>query len=136
MFIINGGMAVFFPFCASKRGQRRRSCLFIWCRSRQNLGVQRIFARIFRNLPEKLSCNLCLQIFSPKDHKDFFCVNSKKKVFMCFSANLGRHFLKSSNVWRYFIRIFRDFAQIFGKSNALSVRLHPLHSHLQQHCFS
>jgi len=47
------------------------------------LGVQRIFAQIFPNLPKKLSSNFCGLRFG---------VTSKKMVFTCFSANAGRHF--------------------------------------------
>jgi len=56
------------------------------------LGVRRIFARIFPNLPEKL-CDFCLQIFFHKDRelKTFFGV-AFKKAFICFSANVGCHF--------------------------------------------
>jgi len=32
---------------------------------------------------------------------------------MCFSANVGCHFLKSNKVGRHFARVFRVFAQIF-----------------------
>ena len=70
-----------------------------------------------------------------------------KKISMCFSANVGRHFFKIKQRWapvlpgfsgilpRYFgnfaqifsdfAQIFRDFARIFDKSNLLGVRLHP-----------
>ena len=48
---------------------------------------------------------------------------------MCFSANVGRRFLKSNNVGRHFCngfaQIFRDFARIFDKSKLLGVRLNP-----------
>jgi len=69
----------------------------------------------------------------------FWC-DLKKMVFACFSANDGRHFLKShkvgghfaqifmdfSLIFRDFVRIFRDFARIFIKSKILGIRLHPL----------
>jgi len=78
----------------------------------------------------------------------------KKMVFTCFSANLGRHFLKSNNVgshfaqvfrdfskifrdfvriFRDFANIFRDFARIFNKSKLLGVHLHPLNPRLLHH---
>jgi len=47
------------------------------------LGVQRIFAQIFPNLPKKLSSNFCGR---------FFGVTSIKIVFTCFSASVGCHF--------------------------------------------
>jgi len=46
------------------------------------VGVQRIFAQISPNLPEKSWWDFCLQIFSDKVHEDLFR----------FSANVGRHF--------------------------------------------
>jgi len=56
------------------------------CRTRQTLGMQRIFARNSSNLPEKFVRNICLQIFSHKDHQDIFLVWPPKKglhVFFC-----------------------------------------------------
>jgi len=53
---------------------------------------------------------LCLQIFSLKDHQNIFWDDLSKKVFMCFSANVGRHFMKSNKVGRHFAQIFRNFA--------------------------
>jgi len=47
------------------------------------LGVQKIFAQIFPNLPKTLSSYFCGL---------FFGVTSKKMVFTCFFANVGRHF--------------------------------------------
>jgi len=63
------------------------------------LGVQMIFVRISLNLLKKLLCDFCVQLFSHKDHelKTFFGVTSEK-AFICFSAKLGRHFLKSNNI--------------------------------------
>jgi len=79
------------------------------CRSKQIFGVPRIFARISRNLPEKLFCDLCLQIFSNEDHEDLFWCDLQKKVFICYCANVGRHFAK---IFMDFSQIFRYFAQI------------------------
>jgi len=45
--------------------------------------------------------------------KTSFWCNLKKKVFMCFYANLGRHFLKSNNVGRYFYPDFQGFCPDF-----------------------
>jgi len=44
--------------------------------------------------------------------KTFFWCDLQKKVFMCFFANLGRHFFKSNNDGRHFARSFEDFSQI------------------------
>ena len=70
------------------------------CRSKQNFGVRRIFARISPNLPKKSLCGFCLQIVSYKDHelKTFFGVTSKK-AFICFSANLERNFFEVKQHW-------------------------------------
>jgi len=118
------------------------------------LGVQRILAQISPNLPEKLFCNFFLQCFSHKDHEDFFLVWSPQQVFICFSANVGRHFW-SQITWapflprfsgilpRYlgilpgfsrilprfsgnFAQIFRDFDRSRNKFELLGVHLHPL----------
>jgi len=45
--------------------------------------------------------------------KTFFWCDLQQKVVLCFSANVGRHFLKSNNVGRHFCPDFRDFDQIF-----------------------
>jgi len=60
--------------------------------------------------------------------KTFSGMTVTKKVLMCFSANVGRHFLK-----RFFTRIFNDLAQIFDKSKLFGVRLHSLHPRLLHH---
>jgi len=68
--------------------------------------------------------------------KTSFWCNLQEKVFVRFYANLGRHFFKSNSAGTIFTRIFRAFAQIFSYSKLLGVRLQPLHTHLQHHCFS
>ena len=112
------------------------------------LGVQKIFARISPNLPEKILCDFCLQISSHKDREDFFWYDLQKRSSRVFLQTLGAILWKQTTlgatvVWifrefaqifryfarifRYFARIFRDFAQIFDKSKLLEVCLHPLH---------
>jgi len=60
------------------------------------LGVRRILAGIFANLPEKLFCDFCLQIFSmflewpPK--KGFHLIFWKRWPSFFKSNNVGRHF--------------------------------------------
>jgi len=44
---------------------------------------------------------------------------------MCFSANLGRHFLKSSNVGRHFYAYFQGCCPDFQQIKTSGVRLHP-----------
>jgi len=75
------------------------------------LGLRRIFAQISPNLPKKLLCTFCLQIFSNTDHEDFLlCDFQKKRFLICFSANVGRHVLKSNNVGRPFCPDVQGFA--------------------------
>jgi len=64
------------------------------------LGVWRIFAQNFPNLPKKLSCNFC---------RLFFWCDIQKMVSTCFSANLGRHFSKLNNVGHHFRPDFQGF---------------------------
>jgi len=71
------------------------------------LGVRKIFARIFPNSPVKLLCDFFPQIFSHKDRDDHFWCDLQKKVFICFSANLGHHILKSNNFGRHFCPDFK-----------------------------
>ena len=77
------------------------------------LGVRRIFARTSPNLPE----NFCVPFdhkFSPtKIMKTFFWWDLQKKVLICFSATVGRHFLKSNNVGCHFCPDFQGFCSDF-----------------------
>ena len=114
------------------------------------LGMRRIFAWISPNLPKTFLCDFWLHIFYYKYHKDLFWCDLQKKVFVCFSANVGRHFFKTNNVGhQIFARIFKNFAQIFtdfsrifsnfsrifDKSKLLGAHLHPLHPRLLHHWF-
>ena len=69
----------------------------------------------------------------------FISTLSIKKVLMCFSTKVGRHFVNSNNLGSYFCpdfrgssqvfkdfsRIFRNFAQILNKSKLFGVHFHP-----------
>ena len=77
------------------------------------LGVRRIFVRISPNLSKQFLCAFSPQIFSHKDHEDFFLVWPPKKVLMCFSATDGCHFLSQTTLSAIFAQIFSDFDQIF-----------------------
>ena len=68
------------------------------------LGVRRIFP----NLPEMFWATLPTN-FSLKDHEDLFWDDLQNKVFMCFSTNVGRHFMKSIKVRRHFCPDFQRF---------------------------
>jgi len=65
-------------------------------------------------LPEKLLCGFCLQIFSDKDHVlyTFFGVTSGK-TFICFSANVGRHFFEDKQRWTSLLPKFQEFCPDF-----------------------
>jgi len=47
--------------------------------------------------------------------KTFFGVTSKKRLYVCFSANVERHFLKSNNVGRHFWQGFQGFCPNFQR---------------------
>jgi len=94
------------------------------------LGLRRILPEFSQTCPKSFG-RLCLQFFPSKIMKTFLGW-PPKKVFVCLSANVGRHFMKSNKVARLFSRIFKDFAQIFkdfarifNKCKILGVRLHP-----------
>jgi len=78
------------------------------------LGVLRIFVRLSPNLPEKFCFFATFAYkFSPaKIMKTFFGCDPPKKVFVCFSAKVGGHFVQ---IFRSFVRIFREFAR-FSKN--------------------
>jgi len=61
-------------------------------KSRHFLVLRRIFARIFPNLPEKFFCGFAYKFSPAKIMKIFFWYEHHKKVFMSFSAKVGRHF--------------------------------------------
>jgi len=50
---------------------------------------------------------------------------ASKKVFMCFSANLGRRFLKSSNAGHHFSADYQGCCHDFQQIKTFGVRLHP-----------
>ena len=68
--------------------------------ARKFLGVQRMFAQTFPNLPKKVSCNFC---------RPFLWRGLQKMIFTCFFAYLGSHFSKSNNVGRHFCPDFQGF---------------------------
>ena len=68
------------------------------------LGMKRIFAQNFPNLPKKLSCNF---------GRPFLWCDLQKMVFTSFSANLGCHFSKSNNVGHHFCPNFQGFCSDF-----------------------
>ena len=98
-----------YPSVLSKTRQRGRRCLFII-----SVGAGKIlgcegFCPNFPKLPRKVSVQLLPTNILPQRSLTPFLVWLPKKVFMCSSANLGRHFLKSSNVERHFPPDFQGF---------------------------
>jgi len=75
--------------------------------------MQRIFARLFPNLPEKFLCEFSLQIFSHKDHKDLSLVwPSKQLSSRIFLQTLGPFFEGEQSLAPFlpgFSMIFPDF---------------------------
>jgi len=93
------------------------------------LGVQWIFARISPNLPEKLLCDFCRQIFSHKDHEELVSVLPPKKVFICVSTNVGTIFGRQATLGAIFCPDFQGVFPDFQQIKTLGVRLHHLHTH-------
>ena len=85
------------------------------------------FARISPNLPE----NVCTNFRQQRSWRPCFGMNSKikKRTSCAFLQKLGALVvLNQTTLGAIFAPTFRDFAQIFGKSKLLGVRLH---THLQ-----
>ena len=84
----------------------------------------RIFARISLNFHEKFFVQLLPTNSLPRRSWRPCLVWPPKKVFVWFSANLGRHFLKSSKVGRHFHADYQgccpDFQQIKTFGGALA----------------
>jgi len=74
-------------------------------RSRQSFGYAKDFCPNFPKLPEKFCVTFAYKFSPTKIIKTFFGVTSKK-VFMCFSAKLGRYFFKVKQRWASFLRWF------------------------------
>jgi len=110
------------------------------------LGLRKIFAQIFPNLPEKFfgfRASLCANISSHTDLSTFsFGMTSKKRIQVILHT-LGtifdRIFRQFARIFWYFGNIFTDFhgfctdfARIFDRSKLLGV---SLHTRLLHHCF-
>jgi len=102
-----------FSLCPFKRGAIGAEVPFHWCRSRKILGCEE-FCPNFSKLARKVFCaTFAYKFSSTKITKTYFWCNLQKKVFMCFYANLGRHFLKSYNIGHHFYPHFQGFCQDF-----------------------
>ena len=116
------------------------------------LGVRKIFARIFPNLPEKQKVfrQLFVRIFSPTRIMRTFSEMTSNAIFSkqtTFGAIFVRIFRKFAQILWDFVNTFNDFAQIFidfvpifghlvrifDKWKHLRVRLHLLHPRLLHH---
>ena len=76
------------------------------------LGVRRIFAEFPQTCPKSFCATIAYK-FSPQRSWRPFLVWPPQKGFMCFSANVGRRFSKSNNVWRHFCPDFQGFCSDF-----------------------
>ena len=83
------------------------------CRSRQNFWGAKDFCPNFPKLAWKVFLGLLPIHFVPQRTRRLFLLLPPKKVFMCFSENVRRHFFKSNTLGGICARIFRDFAHIF-----------------------
>jgi len=81
----------------------------------KSLWMRRIFARISPNLPKSFCATFACKFSPIKIMKTLFWCDLQKKVFMCFSTNVGRHFLKSNNVGRDICPDFQGFCPNFQR---------------------
>jgi len=91
------------------------------------LGMQKIFAQIFPNLPKHCRATFVDRIFvrPPKDGLHlFFC-----KHWAPFLPRFEEILRKCSEIYSIW-----KFSRIFNKSKLLGVCLHPLHYRLLHHC--
>jgi len=125
------------PYVLSKEKQRGRRCLFHHrFRSRHIFGVTKEFCPNFPKLPQKVFCATFSYKLSPQRSLRPFLVWPPQKVFMCFSANLGRRFLKSSNVGHYFYADYQECCLDFQQIKTFGCALASPAPHLQHHCSS
>ena len=94
------------------------------CWSRQNFGRWHGFFPNFPNFPEKLCTTFAWKVSRTKTINASFWCGLPMKVFMRFSANVGRFFWNQTSFgaifgrnFRDFAHILKDFARIFDKSN-------------------
>ena len=121
----------------SKEEQGGRWCLFHHrFRSRHIFRVAKDFFPNFPKLPRKLFCATFSYKLSPQRSLRLFLVWPPKKVFMCFYANLGRRFLKSSNVGHHFYADYQGCCQNFQQIKTFGCALASPATNLQHHCFS
>jgi len=101
----------------------------------KRLGVRRIFVSISPNLPEKFLCDVCLQIFSHRDHEDLFLVWPPTERGSCvFLQMLRAIFWSQTTLGAIFARIFWDFCPDFWQIKTFGGALSHLHPHLLHHC--
>jgi len=79
-------------------------------------GGAKDFCLNFPKLSRKAFVRFLPTIFSHKEHEDLFLVwPPKEDRILCFSANIGRHFLKSNNVGRHSCPDFQGFYPDFQR---------------------
>jgi len=86
-------------------------------------GCKEFLPEFSQTCPKRSLCEFCLQLFSHKDQEDLFWCDLQKKVFLCFSASVGRHFF---NVGHHFCPEFQGFCSDFRKIKTFGGALTPL----------
>ena len=78
------------------------------------LGVRKIFARIFPNLPERFWATLLTNFF-PKDHEDLFFGMTSKKGLHVFFCKRWAPFYEIKQGWAPFLPGFSEILPRFSR---------------------
>jgi len=77
--------------------------------------------------PKRFLSDFCLQIVHHKNHEDlFFGVTSKTKTFLCFSANVRRHFCPDFQGFCPHFRQIKTFMGALATPSPTPLALHNL----------
>ena len=79
----------------------------------------KLFRKVLWDFPYKISLQ------RSKIMKAFLWYDLQKKLFMCFSGNVGRQFFKSNNVGRHFCPNFQRFCSDFRQIKTFGGALAP-----------
>jgi len=86
-------------------------------------GCEGFLPEFLQTCPKSFCATFAYKLYPTKIIKTFCWYDLQKKVFMCFSPKVGRHFLKSNNFGRHFCPDFQGFCPDFqGFCFALTVR--------------
>jgi len=77
------------------------------------MGCEGFFPELPQICPKRCWATFAYKFSPTKIMKTFFWHDLHKRVFICFSANVGRHFLSQTTLGAIFAQIFRDFAWMF-----------------------